>query len=238
MEKLQKVLESYEGAKILDVGTGVGNFINLINHLYQGYGEITGIDIHERSIEAAKKNFEANDKINIVKMDAFNMDYDDNTFDVVCLSNSLHHLEKRKEMLKEMKRVLKPGGILLFNEMVSDNLDAMQMSHLKLHHFGAEVDRENGVFHDLTYPRQQIIDILHQESGLEIKDAWDMNVERRKTNTKEELDYVTNVIDSMYKRVENSDRYEYFVNKGNAIKDYILKNGYDGATSLLVVLEK
>ena len=47
--------------------------------------------------------------------DAMNMNYDDNTFDVVFGSSVLHHLDMQKAMV-ELFRVLKPGGRLVFAE--------------------------------------------------------------------------------------------------------------------------
>nr|HPJ24496.1 class I SAM-dependent methyltransferase [Bacillota bacterium] len=91
MEKLKSFLESLEDAKILDVGTGRGNFISLIDYLYSGYAKIVGIDILDKMVEIAEKHFEANERIKIVKRDILDTGFPKEHFDLVCLSNSLHH---------------------------------------------------------------------------------------------------------------------------------------------------
>ena len=76
---------------------------------------------------------------------------EDNSFDIISLSNSLHHLENPKEIFAEMERVLAQYGIIIINEMISDGLSKRQKSHLKLHHFAAEVDRALGGTHNETF---------------------------------------------------------------------------------------
>ena len=146
MIKLGRFLKHFENPKILDVGTGNGNFIKMIMSITDYYEEIIGIDNLDIAISTATKNF-TDERIKIVKMDALKMDFEDGYFDLVCLSNSLHHLADIPTMIKEMERVIKPGGYLLINEMMSDGLSARQKGHVKIHHFAAEIDRETGGTH-------------------------------------------------------------------------------------------
>ena len=189
MEKLTALLKQKNNAKILDVGTGNGNFIRILTALDNSFSEIIGIDLIDGAIEVSKKNFE-DERINFFKMDALNMEFEDSSFDFVCLSNSLHHLEDIPGILKEMERVLKPDGALIFCEMMSNNLDKRQKSHLLMHHFAAEVDVARGRFHDKTFTNKRILEILKQDSSLEIKDAWDLTYPRREENSKEELEWL------------------------------------------------
>lgn len=53
-------------------------------------------------------------------MDAHNLDFKDETFDLVFGSGILHHLNL-EESITEIKRVLKPGGKILFKEPLRDN---------------------------------------------------------------------------------------------------------------------
>lgn len=236
MEKLKQFLETLDEPSILDVGTGGGNFISLITSLYDGFSSIEGIDNLQIAVSSATKNFK-DPRITFKQMDAFKMDYADNTFDMVCLSNSLHHLRDVKGIFKEMERVLKPGGTLLVNEMMQDHLTSKQITHLKLHHFAAEIDRELGDTHNETFKREEIISVLNKASSLTIKDYWDMDFERPKENTQEEIDWLLSTIDRLSDRVKDEERREFYKEKGEKIKEYVLKVGFESATQLLVILQ-
>lgn len=236
MEKLKQFLHTLDQPSILDVGTGGGNFIALLTSLYDGYSKIEGIDNLQIAVSSATKNF--NDpRISFRQMDAFQMDYEDNTFDVVCLSNSLHHLRDVGGIFKEMERVLKPGGTLLINEMMRDHLSSKQITHLKLHHFAAEIDRELGDSHNETFRREEIVEVLKSISKLTVKDYWDMELDKPTENTKEEIDWLLNTIDRLSDRVKDDERRTYYKEKGDKIKEYVLKVGFESATQLLVILQ-
>ncbi len=236
MNKLGMFLKQSNTSKILDVGTGNGNFIRIINSVTNDFSEIIGIDLLEVSIKGCKENFD-DERINFFKMDAAKMEFDNDTFDLVCLSNSLHHLEDINVIMKEMERVLKPGGALIFCEMMSNNLNKQQKSHLMLHHFAAEVDRERGSFHDLTFSNQKILEILKEESSLNIVDAWDLTYPKREKNSKEEIEWLFETIDRVKERVTDSERRKYYDKKADKIKKYMNKNGFDSATQLIVILK-
>ncbi len=236
MEKLKEFLNKLDKPKILDVGTGGGNFIKLLISLYEDFESIVGIDQVEIAISSSKKNF-TDERISFQQMDAFNMTFEDGSFDVVCLSNSLHHLRDVSGILQEMERVLKPGGTLLINEMMQDHLTSRQITHLKLHHFAAEIDRERGDTHNETFKRNEIIELLEEKSTLTIKESWDMFYERESKNTQKEIDWLLNTINRLTERVQDEDRKEHFKQKGERIKEYVLKVGFDSATQLLVILQ-
>ena len=235
MKRLKVFLEQNKEAKILDVGTGNGNFIRIITTMMDDFSEIIGIDLLDGSIEGCKKNFE-DERINFFKMDALNMDFEDNLFDIVCLSNSLHHFEDVKGILREMERVLKPGGALIFCEMMSNNLNKRQRSHLLIHHYAAEIDRERGSYHGETFTNKKILEILESKSLLSIKDAWDLTYPRENENTEEEIEWLFETIDRVKEGITDVKKKEYYEKQAVKIRKYIMKYGFDSATQLIVVL--
>lgn len=236
MERLKQFLNTLEKPSILDVGTGGGNFIALLTSLYDGFSSIEGIDNLQIAVSTATKNF-SDPRISFKQMDAFKMDYEDDSFDLVCLSNSLHHLRDVEGIIKEMERVLKPGGRLLINEMMRDHLSSKQITHLKLHHFAAEIDRELGDSHNETFKREEIINLLKDVSSLTVIDYWDMNFEKSTENTQEEIDWLLSTIDRLSDRVKDEERRQHYKEKGDKIKEYVLKVGFESATQLLVILQ-
>jgi ubiquinone/menaquinone biosynthesis C-methylase UbiE len=236
MKKLTALFSEKVNSKILDIGTGNGNFISIITQLTDNFCEIIGIDLVNATIEGCKHHFK-DERINFFKMDVLDMEFEDDSFDFVCLSNSLHHLEDIKTSLSEMERVLKPGGALVFCEMVNSNLDKRQKSHLLLHHFAAEIDRERGNFHEETFSSNHILKILKEKSSLVIKDAWDLTYPKKDKNSKEEIEWLYKTLDRIMASLKDSDNIEYFEKKADKIKEYIGKHGFDSATSLIVVLK-
>lgn len=236
MRKLGAFFNKLENIKILDVGTGNGNFIKIIQSITDNYDEIVGIDNLDIAISTSRKNF-TDERIRFSLMDALSMEFEDNYFDVVCLSNSLHHLESVSVMIKEMERVLKPGGFLLVNEMISDNLNARQKAHKKIHHFAAEIDRIFGESHNDTFRAKEILETLEGVSKLNIIDAWNLMFSRTTTNSKEEIEWLCSTVDRVQKRLVGHERQEEFYLKGEKIKKYIKRVGFDSATQLVVILK-
>ncbi len=238
MKRLKKILASNPKYKLLDVGTGIGNFIQLLLDVSKKYQEIIGIDTSDRAVEAASKNFLDYPKIKFKKMDANAIDYQDNYFDFVCLSNSLHHLDNIKKIFSEMERVLEPEGFILINEMVEDDLTIAQKSHKMLHHLSAEIDRELGMTHNDTYARAEIAQVLINNSNCEIVDSWELDFEQDFTCSKEEVEELIKLLDRIVSRVKDPERAKYYFNKAEEMKKYFLKNGYAPAPQMMYVLKK
>lgn len=237
MNKLQTFLQTLPKAKILDVGTGRGNFISLIDYLYQDYERIVGIDIMEKMVELASRHFADNDKVKIVHRDIMETGFPKEHFDVVCLSNSLHHLEDLKATFEAMEQLVKPGGYLLINEMMRDHLNERQISHLLVHHFSAKLDREAGMTHNETYSRQGIIEKIKDSTSFEVIDAWDMEVPRLQPS-EEETESMIRTVDALLMRLGDDQLIDKFKAEAEDIKAYIKKHGVEACTQLLVLAKK
>lgn len=99
-----------DGDKVLDVGCGNGRILELLKDKKIDY---IGIDISEKLVELAKKKYPQN---NFLVADTLNLPFPDNNFDKVFSVAVLHAIpseEFREKALLELKRVLKPGSILL-----------------------------------------------------------------------------------------------------------------------------
>ncbi|MBI2521678.1 MAG: 3-demethylubiquinone-9 3-O-methyltransferase [Bdellovibrio sp.] len=96
---------------VLDVGCG-GGFLS--NDLGQNGYLVTGIDISAECLEVAKR-FDQTQHVNYIVADAYNLPFRDEHFDVVTCMDFLEHVEKPASVIKEISRVLKPNGILIFN---------------------------------------------------------------------------------------------------------------------------
>jgi len=239
MEKLKSVFKNFTQPKILDVGTGVGNFIFFLEAACLDFSEIIGIDVSENAIKAATNNFKDHPNIHFEKMDGLHMTYPDQTFDIVCLSNSLHHLTDIFGTLKEMGRVCKNNGIILINEMRSDELNPRQIGHRLIHHFSAEIDRELGLFHQDTYPLAEMKSIIKQNSSFQMVAVWNLAMEEEsESQSPEQIQSMVTLLDRLVSRVKEQDKVAVFQAKADDIKQYLEKNGIESATQVLMVLKR
>ncbi len=239
MKKLEEMLSKKSNSKILDVGTGRGGFIKTINEINSNYSEIVGIDISENALKIAREGFD-DKRISFLNMNATKMSFDDESFDVVCLSNSLHHLDELQYTIDEMERVLAPKGYLIFNEMYSDVEKNMQKTHVEMHHFWAEIDRLNQVTHNETMKRGEIIEILEKVSKGKMIEAWDMKVSDSEDEklSEEDYKYLENLLMKYLERVNEHKDYSYFQQKADKLKERLRTVGFKSATQLIVVIEK
>jgi SAM-dependent methyltransferase len=90
-------------------------------------------------------------------MDARALGFAADSFDTVCVADSLHHLANPESVLAEMERVLRPGGHLLLQEMYADkDQAAAQVSEVLVHSLAAEIDTLLGQYHRRPYTREEI----------------------------------------------------------------------------------
>ncbi len=238
MENVKKLLENLSPSKVLDIGTGVGEFISLLKENLPSYEMITGIDIEERAIQMAKKNFD-NPSINFEVMNGESMDYDDGSFDLVCLANSIHHLPNIKKSFDEMKRVTSNDGYILINEMFKDNQSEEQQTHVILHHWSAKISRIMGKVHNDTYNKADIKEIL-LENGLEIVDEIEFKyVEPCTQESKEQLaTQVGSILDSVREKIKDHEAYNEICSTADDLKKRVVDIGFQGATQYMLLCKK
>ncbi|MBN2363831.1 class I SAM-dependent methyltransferase [candidate division WOR-3 bacterium] len=113
-----EVLSKISGKRILDVAAGSGgNIYHLINSL-KSYEEIIGVDLENpESIKTPdQENIINKNNISYLQMDAHDLVFDDESFDIVSIGKSLHHLDFPVKVLSQMFRVLKKDGYALLSE--------------------------------------------------------------------------------------------------------------------------
>ena len=100
---------SAEGTKVLEVGCGAGvdaeKFVN--------FGAVyTGIDLTDKAVELTK--LKIGHKGRVLKMNAEQLVFPDNHFDLVYSWGVIHHAVNPEQVVNEIYRVLKPGGLFFF----------------------------------------------------------------------------------------------------------------------------
>ena len=129
--KLIKFAAKYAGERILDIGCSIGEYSQKLNSL--GFNCV-GVDYNQKYIEKARmKGVEA------YVMDAYHLDFEDNSFDTVLMFEILEHLENPKLALNEAKRVAKKNILITtpsfsrFHQLASLKLtyyDVLEVDHV------------------------------------------------------------------------------------------------------------
>lgn len=105
------------GFKVLDYGCGPGSYTIVASRLVGSKGKVYALDIHPLAIQKVKTlaSKRGLNNVQTIQSDCAT-GLDDESMDVVLLYDILHLLNQPEQILKELHRVLKPGGILSCND--------------------------------------------------------------------------------------------------------------------------
>jgi SAM-dependent methyltransferase len=78
--------------------------------------------------------------LDVKNVDALNTPFDDNSFDFVIASNTIHHFPSPAQFLEEVKRILKPGGFLLIQDVNCSLLMRMMLHLMRIEGYSFDVD--------------------------------------------------------------------------------------------------
>ncbi|KAL2128195.1 hypothetical protein VTI74DRAFT_9531 [Chaetomium olivicolor] len=114
---LQRAASQNPSLTLLDVGAGSGT-ISASLAKYMPQGHIVATDISDSILARAREFADAQrvKNISFQKASVYELPYEDGRFDVVHAHQVLCHLDAPVEAVKEMVRVLKPGGLLALRE--------------------------------------------------------------------------------------------------------------------------
>jgi len=181
---VRKTLQPFNPEKILDVATGTGDLAIELSKLKPE--SIVGVDIAEKMLNIGKQKIKKKKLDNIISMevgDSENLRFDDHYFDAVTVAFGVRNYENLQKGLKEMRRVLKPGGtvaILEFSKPKSfpfKNIYNLYFNTL-LPTFGKAVSTHDSAY---TYLPESVQSFAEDEAFLkEMKDAGYKNCKQKR----------------------------------------------------------
>ncbi len=119
------------GMKVLDLASGTGDLASRFAGLVGPDGEVVMSDINLSMLEEGRKRMVDDGhagNVDYMQIDAESIPFPDNSFHVVTIAFGLRNVTDKDQALREMYRVLKPGGralVLEFSKPVSKPLEKL-----------------------------------------------------------------------------------------------------------------
>lgn len=107
---LSDISEKGAAASILDIGCGTGAMLDELSP----FGRVVGADFAPEALAFCRsRGKRAKRDYNLVRADARRLPFGSDHFDIVTAMDIIEHIDRDKDALAEIARVLKPGGRLL-----------------------------------------------------------------------------------------------------------------------------
>jgi SAM-dependent methyltransferase len=111
---LARALAPVPAPLLLDVATGTGRLPRALLRQPAFDGHVIGLDLSRRMLrQGAKLTAQFSDQLTLIWQDARALPFPDDTFDAVTCLEALEFMPDQHEVLSELVRVLRPGGVLL-----------------------------------------------------------------------------------------------------------------------------
>jgi ubiquinone/menaquinone biosynthesis C-methylase UbiE len=116
--RLLRMLAPAPGERVLEVGPGTGHYTLEIAHHLEPEGQLNALDLQPAMLAELKRRAHARGLSNLVPVqgDAQQLPFPDAAFDAAFLVATLGEVPDRDRALRELRRVLKPGGRLIVGE--------------------------------------------------------------------------------------------------------------------------
>jgi ubiquinone/menaquinone biosynthesis C-methylase UbiE len=114
-EFIYSLITIKSGMTVLDLGCGQGYDLFRISELADQDSQFIGIDSIEGSVTKAREKYGCDSRMTIIHHDfSAGIPYGDNSFDLVISNNMLECIPDKQHLLREVHRVLKPDGQVIF----------------------------------------------------------------------------------------------------------------------------
>jgi demethylmenaquinone methyltransferase/2-methoxy-6-polyprenyl-1,4-benzoquinol methylase len=100
--------------QVMDAGVGTGAMSQAFSNLVSCDVDLLGVDISQQMLKRARRTVhKPNVSMQTLKADLGALPLEDNTFDLILMAHVVEHLADPVPVLAELRRVLKPGGMMI-----------------------------------------------------------------------------------------------------------------------------
>jgi len=196
-------MEKYvQPGNLLDIGCSIGHFLKVGKE--RGWKPY-GLEFNDRAVAYAKEKFKIR---TIQKVMLDEAGYPDNYFSGIGLWGVLEHLARPREILREMKRILTPGGVVVISVPSAGSLAVRVIRQL--------ASCFNGVGGHLWFSSAETLPRLLEEEGYEILEVG---------SEQPELDTVWNYLNFEHP-YEGNARFPFGEAARNIVERFILEHTY------------
>jgi ubiquinone/menaquinone biosynthesis C-methylase UbiE len=118
--------------RLLDIGCGTGANLPMLRRVAGQSGRVFAMDFSLLALDFARTHPES-EGVSLLQGDALHLPFKDDCFDVLTMLDVLEHLNDDRRALSEVRRVLRPGGALVFSVPAYQHLWSAHDE--ALHHF-------------------------------------------------------------------------------------------------------
>lgn len=162
---LQRLLAGLHVEEVLDVGCGSGSFTRTLAETLGGVRTIIGIDPDKDSVDEARRLTDDR-RVRYRVLAGGESPFGEDRFDLVAISNALHHLDDPPVVLADLRRVARPEAYLVVQELVCDDLSPAERNGRDVHHFKARIDRLRGRTHLETFARRDVRELVESSGAI------------------------------------------------------------------------
>jgi protein-L-isoaspartate O-methyltransferase len=151
-QRLGEILEPKAGERILEVGPGTGYYTLDVAEWVKPDGEVDVLDLQQEMLDHTMRSAGERGLANVTptQSDATAMPYEGGTYDAAFLVTVLGEIPDQDAALRELARVLKPGGRLIVGELIGDP-HYVRLAPMRLRASGAGLTYEGRVGNALGY---------------------------------------------------------------------------------------
>jgi SAM-dependent methyltransferase len=121
-QRLREILDPRPGERILEVGPGTGYYTLDVADWVKPGGQVDILDLQQEMLDHTMRRAGERGLSNVTptQSDATGMPYEDGTYDAAFLVTVLGEIPDQDAALRELARVLRPGGRLVVGELLGD----------------------------------------------------------------------------------------------------------------------
>jgi protein-L-isoaspartate O-methyltransferase len=150
--RLREILDPQPGERILEVGPGTGYYTLEVAEWVKPDGRVDMLDLQQEMLDHTMREAQERglDEITPTRGDATAMPYEDGTYDAAFLVTVLGEIPDQEQALRELARVLRPGGRLVVGELFGDP-HYVRLAPMRLRASGAGLTYERRVGNAIGY---------------------------------------------------------------------------------------